>query len=86
MDPPSARDFTGRAAGVTGGACGTGRSTALLLRGRGAGVAVGDRPGTTSDPPSESPIPLVSRNDRPGIAGVYAVYTVHAGDAFARAR
>lgn len=49
MATPASWDLTGRVAVVTGGARGIGRSTALLLRERGARVVVSDRSEAVND-------------------------------------
>lgn len=53
METPASWDLTGRVAVVTGGARGIGRSTAVLLRERGARVVVSDRSETVNDLASE---------------------------------
>lgn len=53
MEIPASWDLTGRVAVVTGGARGIGRSTALLLRERGAKVVVSDLSKTVNDLASE---------------------------------
>ena len=68
MESPASWDLTGRVAVVTGGARGIGRSTALLLRERGARVVVSDRSEAVNDLASEDVATIVGDVSDEGIA------------------
>ena len=68
MESPASWDLTGRVAVVTGGARGIGRSTALLLRERGARVVVSDRSEAVNDLASEDVATIVGDVADEGIA------------------
>lgn len=68
METPASWDLTGRVAAVTGGARGIGRSTALLLRERGAKVVVSDLSKTVNGLASDDVATIVGDVSDEGVA------------------